>query len=751
MPIRPPFARRPWLALLLLSPSLALAAESPVSQFDTVTVTATRSEQTLDQVPSTVSVQTEREIDQKNVKNIKDLVRYEPGVSVSGSGSRFGLSGFSIRGIGGNRVLTQVDGVGVPDAFSFGPFLDARRNYIDVDTVKRVEILRGPASSLYGSDAIGGAVSFLTKDAADYLDEGNDAFARLKTGYDGSDDSWLTSATFAARQGAFDGLLHLGQRNGHETATHGGRGGTGAGREEANPLDYSTDNLMAKLGWDYAEGSRLQLTYDRYQDDADSRIRSEEGLTSMGIRTESYRAKDTVERELVSLEHRFQLGSPLADELRWKLSHQSSETRQKTLQDRLRLAPAQARFRTRDSRYEETLWALNTQLDKSFALGDSQHRLIYGVDLKRQDSSNLRKGSEIVSATGLPVPVGPGSEAFPLSDFPDPVTEEYALFLQDSIEIGRWTLLPGLRYDHYRMKPHVTQEYVNSNPTDLNPGNFRDSAWSPKFGAIYQLDDAHSLYGQYAAGFRAPRTIDIFGEFENPTRGYRNLANPNLKAETSDSYEVGLRGKYEVGSFGLAFFYNRYKDFIEAEVVSTSTPGFPYGDYQYVNLDRVTIRGVEAKGELFLDSFGLPAGTRALGSIAYARGKDEGAGQPLNSVDPLKGVFGLGYDAPTGKFGGELTWTLVAAKERVDRTPPSQSPAGFRPFETSGYGVLDLTGYWQFSEQFSVNAGLFNLTDKKYWQWGDVSQSGTLSESSASLGRYTQPGRYAAVNLIWEI
>src|SRR3990167_2478687 len=102
----------------------------------------------------------------------------------------FGLSGFSIRGIGGNRVLTQVDGVGVPDSFTFGPFLSAQRNYIDLDTVKQVEIIRGPASTLYGSDTIGGAVSFITKDAGDYLEPGDDSFARLKTGYDGSDDSW---------------------------------------------------------------------------------------------------------------------------------------------------------------------------------------------------------------------------------------------------------------------------------------------------------------------------------------------------------------------------------------------------------------------------------------------------------------------------------------------------------------------------------------------------------------------------------
>ena len=191
----PSFARRFPLLALLLCPPLTLASEAQPTQFDTVTVTATHSEQSLGSVPSTVSVVDARQIDQQQIKNMKDLVRYEPGVSVSGTGSRFGLSGISIRGIGGNRVLTQVDGVSVPGEFAFGPFLSAQRNYIDLDTVKQVEIIRGPASTLYGSDAIGGAVSFLTKDAGDYLEDGDDSYARLKTGYDGGDDSWQRHQT----------------------------------------------------------------------------------------------------------------------------------------------------------------------------------------------------------------------------------------------------------------------------------------------------------------------------------------------------------------------------------------------------------------------------------------------------------------------------------------------------------------------------------------------------------------------------
>ena len=467
MSIRPPFARRPWLALLLLTPSLALAAEKNATQFDTVTVTATRNEQTLDKVPSTVSVQTERDIDQKNVKNIQDLVRYEPGVTVGGTGSRFGLAGFTIRGIGGNRVLTQVDGVPTPDAFTFGPFLDARRNYVDPDTVKQVEIIRGPASSLYGSDAIGGAVSFLTKDAGDYLDEGDDVYARLKTGYNGADDSWMRSTTLAARKGQFDGLLHLGRRDGQAQDTFGGRGGIGAAREQANPQDYRADNLLTKLGWNYNDSDRLQLTYETLEDSADTQVLNEYSTTAT-VRTSD--ATDTTDRQRVSLQHQFEIGSVIADRAEWQLSYQDSQIRQRT--EQTRFSGGTLRERSRDSTYQEKLWAFNAKFDKLFETGIAKHQLIYGFDVKRLDSSDLRRGHEVYANNGLPVPAIPGDETFPLSDFPDPTSTEYALFAQDNIEIGRWTLLPGLRYDHYEMKPEVTQHYLNSQPINRNPADY---------------------------------------------------------------------------------------------------------------------------------------------------------------------------------------------------------------------------------------------------------------------------------------
>lgn len=725
---------RHWWSLLLVPISLPLLADTPpptaTRQFDALTVTATRQEERLGDVAGTVSVVDEQRIDRENIKDIQTLVRFEPGVSVGGTGSRFGLTGFSIRGIGGNRVLTQVDGVGVPDAFDFGGFLSARRNYVDLDTVKSVEILRGPASSLYGSDAIGGAVSFLTKDAGDYLDEGDDTYGRLKTGYDSSDSSWLRSATLAGRQGQWDALLHLGRRSGEETETYGGQGGIGAAREKANPGDYTTDNLLTKLGWDYSDKGRLQLTYERFQDDNKTRVLSEYSDTAT-IRSSD--GKDRVERERFGLQHALTLNSSLVDRMSWQLTYQDSETRQETLQNRV--VGGQPTFRSRDSYYNEELWAFNTQLERDFAWGNSQHRLIYGADIKRLKSSDLREGQETVLATGVSTPTAP------TSDFPDPTVWEYALFAQDSITLGSWTLTPGLRYDRYDMKPHVTNQYLNSAATDANPPSYKDSALSPKLSVSYALDESHSVYGQYAAGFRAPQPVSIFGEFEN-TGMYRTLANPNLKAETSDSYELGLRGEYTQGSFGLALFYNRYDDFIEQIRRDSSAPGFPFGEFQYVNLDKVTIYGAEARGELYLDHLGLPLGTRSRASLAWSRGKDESTGQPLNSIDPLKAVVGLGYDAPTGRFGGEVILSAVSAKTRIDETQVTGAP-----FATSGYGLVDLTGYWQFTDALAVSAGLYNLTDKQYWHWTDVR---TLAETTPGLARYTQPGRHAAVNLVWE-
>lgn len=119
-----------------------------VHDFDRLQVTATRTQRALVDVPSTVDVIDREQLDNQLVRELKDLFRYTPGVSVTSTSGRFsGANGIRIRGLDGNRVAILVDNVPVSDTFSFGSYLNANRNFVDLETLKRVEVVRGPASS----------------------------------------------------------------------------------------------------------------------------------------------------------------------------------------------------------------------------------------------------------------------------------------------------------------------------------------------------------------------------------------------------------------------------------------------------------------------------------------------------------------------------------------------------------------------------------------------------------------------------
>ncbi|MDD1132533.1 TonB-dependent receptor [Pseudomonas shahriarae] len=728
-----------------------------------MTISATRQEQAVDSVPSTVTVHEREELDRQNVNTIRELVRYEPGVSVGGAGTRSGNSGYNIRGIDGDRILTQVDGVEVPDNFFNGPYAKTRRNYVDPEIVKRVEIIRGPASALYGSSAIGGAVSYFTLDPDDIIKPGQDVGARLKTGYSSADESWLTSGTVAGRVQDFDGLLHLSQRNGHEMESHNGNNATGLARTGANPEDVRTTNVLAKLGWNYGEDNRLGLTYEKYKDDRDINQKSAVGgIFLEGQGTNMYRDRrgnDTITRERFGLENKFSLDSPIADHIKTSLNYQIAKTDQATSE----IYQAGRRvLRTRDTLYEEKQWVFDAQLDKAFVIGDTDHLLTYGTTIKQQKVTGSREGAATClavgagcTAIGAPSPT-PADSVKKASDFPDPTINSYALFAQDQISWNDWTFLPSLRYDYIQLKPKLTEAFLNTTDPDRKyPHDDSNKTWhrfSPKLGVTYALTEQYTWFGQYAEGFRTPSAKALYGRFENLEENYVVEPNSNLKPETSKSYETGIRGNFDSGNFDVAVFYNKYRDFIDEDNAALSPTGTIF---QPGNIKRATIKGMEVKGRLNLDAFGAPQGLYSKGAIAYAHGRNDETGQPLNSVNPLKGVFSLGYDQDT--YGALVSWTLVKKQNRVD-SATFFTPTGIKangPFKTPGFGIVDLTGFYKVTDELTVNGGLYNLTDKKYWNWDDVRSYDGVGEagvtSPASLDRLTQPGRNFAINLIWDI
>ena len=258
-------------AAVLAWPALACAAPESDAELDldTITVTASKSERPVTEIAAPVTVITDEEADRILAESIRDLVRYEPGITVPFQGQRFGLAGFNIRGLGGNRIQIQLDGVRISDAFAIGSFTNAARNFVDVDTLKQTEILRGPASSLFGSSALGGVVAFTTKDPADWLRVADGDFtSRLRGGYYSADDGWVASGLVAGGDETFSGLVQYTERRGHELDNQGTAGGVGGTRTRPNPHDYTSRNVLAKFLLGEGTDNTWRLTLDGNESDS---------------------------------------------------------------------------------------------------------------------------------------------------------------------------------------------------------------------------------------------------------------------------------------------------------------------------------------------------------------------------------------------------------------------------------------------------------------------------------------------------
>ncbi|WP_187329281.1 TonB-dependent receptor plug domain-containing protein [Halomicronema hongdechloris] len=157
-----------------------LAQDIPEGGTLRITVTGTRTPRDVEDLPATVTVFELEDFNFYQMQDLQDLVRYEPGVSVRNN-RRFGLQDVNIRGLEGNRVLFQLDGIRLPERFEFGPFNIGRGDYVDFATLQAVEILRGPASTLYGSDALGGVVTYRSLEPRDLLGDEDDFAADVSS------------------------------------------------------------------------------------------------------------------------------------------------------------------------------------------------------------------------------------------------------------------------------------------------------------------------------------------------------------------------------------------------------------------------------------------------------------------------------------------------------------------------------------------------------------------------------------------
>ena len=700
---------------------------------ETITVTATRAPLRVINAPATVSVITAAQMEDALVGDIKDAIRFEPGVSVRSQPARFSAAlsstgrdnnaGFNIRGLEGNRVLIQTDGIRLPDAFSFGAQSVGRGDYADLDLVKSLEILRGPASPLYGSDGLAGAVSFTTKDPEDFLKSGAAFGGRARIGYSDADNGNAVGLALGARSGALSGLLAYTRRNSGAQGNAGTIFSANTTRTAPNPQTNQSDAILAKLVWAISDTNRLRLTYENQERDSRTEVLSARALPPLGATsTLDLDARDQLSRDRISLDWRYS-SDGFIKTANAALYRQQSKTRQFTADDRNIAAD-----RMRDNSFNNQVSGGSFQLTSAFDTGSIKHTFLLGGDASLTRQSGTRDGT-----------IPPFGETFPTRAFPVTDYQVAGLFLQDSIDIGagRVMLYPAVRIDSYRLAPKADAFFIGT------PTKQSDSHVSPKLGGIFWAVPNFGLFANYASGFRSPTPSQVNNGFTNVIQNYRSLANPNLKPETSNSFEGGVRlrdaslGNVRVVASATAFV-GRYKDFIEqVQVSGTFTPTDP-GLFQYLNLGKVEISGVEGRVDA---DFG--AGFTGNFSAAYTKGESQTGTAPkvpLSSIDPIKLVAGLSYRAPDNRYGGQVIVTHSVGKDQSD----VQQFCSPNCFVGSDFTLVDATAFVTLWETATLRVGVFNLTDQKYAWWSDIRG---LSAASITLDAYTQPRRNISASL----
>lgn len=700
--------------------ALPAFAQTSEDRHSDIVVTATRSPIAQQDAPATVSVKTDAEIADELATDIKDLVRFEPGVSVRRGPTRFGAAlgttgragneGFVIRGIGGNRVLIQVDSVRVPYGFTFGAQDAGRGDYVDIGLVKSVEFLRGPASALYGSDGLAGAVSFVTSDPADILRDA-DLGGLARAQYNSADNEFSETAILAARSGSVSAMVAYTRRDFNELENQGEVGGQGATRTIANPQDGRSNAVLGKLVYDAGGGHRLRLTGEYL----DTRL-STDVLSGRSATVDNLAALDTGRRWRTAVDWTWD-GAGAVEFARAAAYLQDANDRQFTDEDR---TPAADRERL--NTLENRVYGASAEARLRFTTGGIAHRIVAGGDVSVLRQRGLRDGT-----------VPPFGEVFPTRAFPTTDFTLVGAFLGDELTLGPVTLYPALRFDHYRLSPRNDALL----PGFATAGQTGERV-SPKIGAVVKLGEAVRLFGNYAQGFRAPEPGQINQFFSNLASGYTSIPNPNLGPERSESYEGGIRILGPAVELSMTAFQANYRDFISQEVVGGAfTPANP-AIFQFINLGSAKVKGAEARFEGRAAS-----GFTGTLAISYAQGDQvaaSGVRTPLSSVDPLKLVMGIGWREVAGRFGGQVIGTHSARKSLDATTGVCTGPC-FRP---DAFTILDATAFVRIGEALTVRAGIFNLFDEKYAWWSDVRG---LAASSTITDAYTQPGRNGSVSL----
>jgi len=745
-------------------------------QLKEVVVSASRYEQPTEELPASLDVLGKQALEDGQIQDIRDLAKDLPNVSVKRAPARFSVTGkgnptgvdanagFSIRGLGGNRVLMLVDSVRLPRSYINGSNAFGR-DAVDLGLLQRVEIIHGPSSALYGSDGLAGLVNFITLTPADMLKDSSgvlrDSGGKAWVSYSGDDNGATLGGTVAHRAGdnaewllsssvgRADGLKNMGSNDAaNETRT------------TPNPQTGNSASLLGKLVWRPTGSQSHTLTLEQVQKDSDVTLLSSAKKLPvklpLGYNTLSAMAKSAAvaaavageaatqdqSRSRMSWNGSYTVTSPLADRVTTVLSWQDSRA-QEDGQTQLATLWANNGLRQRQTSYQEQGLQATVQAEKTWSVSpDWGHKLTYGLDWSQTDISSFADGSD-------PAPI---TAYVPKHYFPDTRDTAQAVYVQSEWFSERWSLTPGVRFDQFSLEVLSQDGYY---PPAAAPGkSLSGSAVSPKLGVMFKATPLWSLYGNYATGFRAPEGQQVNSTLEVSTA--KLLPNPDLQPETSRTLEIGAKARWPRLALDVAVFSSRFDHLIQEKkdlgtanglAASIANPTL----FQTVNIDKASISGYEIRGRYDWGAFANGQFSTPF-SYGSTRGTNDVTNKPLNSLEPTKLSVGLAYSSVQWDLRLDVHHQMGKSASDIDSAfiPKSTTQRQFLPAAVT---TLDLNAQWRPRKDVRLNLGVINLTNQKYWNWSDV--QGLVSNPTALVpyvvvDAYTQPGRYVNVSVVMD-
>jgi len=607
------------LAVALL-PGVQVFAADAEQELPSMLITSARQAEARDQATAASTVFTRADIERLLARSVPELLRRVPGVQVSSAG---GLPSLSLRGTGTAQTLVLVDGQRIASATSGF----ARLDYLAIDNIERVEVIRGPRSSLYGADAIGGVIQIFTRGGK----PGINPEVRLAAG---SDQTFQRSLSLAA--GTEQTRVHL-----------------GASLDERDGFDITRDNRGADRDNDGQRNKALHLKLD-HQFDANWKA---------GLSLNDQRGKNEYDDA-----YEFAPGTP-QDEFRVSsysgyLDGQLSDI----WNSRLELGRSFDRNRAVGSNYNDGL------------LETTRHSAAWINRVQLSERQQLSLGSDWYE-----------DRLDATTTYQEDSRDNLAFFAQHSFQGEYFGTELGLRHDD-------NQQFGSHN------------SWNAAFSLPVGQSQRWIL--SYGEGFRAPTFTDLYAP---PAWG----PNPDLKPETSKTYELQWRGEFDEAQLEAALYRTDLKDMIAP------------GGTRMENVSQARINGFEASAAREL------LGWQASLGVSIIDPRDRDSGHTL--ARRAKRTLSIDLDRTFGALSAGAGWHVSSA--RYDTIANTR--------ELSGYGIFDLRAAWQSHPELRWEAKVNNLFDRDYALATYArSQGPDWFDPSQNYG-YREPGRTMLFAVTW--